>query len=112
MTGRLDFLDALRGWAILGVFITHCGSLVQYNGIFSPLVSQAGYGVQLFFMISAFTIFYTLDHAKNTEKSIYVNFYIKRLFRIAPIYWLGIILYTLFFLITIEIQPVLAIAVA
>ena len=97
IAGRLSFLDALRGWAILGVFITHCGSLVKYNGFFSPLVLQVGYGVQLFFMISAFTIFYTLDHAKNNEKSIYVNFYIKRLFRIAPIYWFGIVLYTLFF---------------
>lgn len=96
MENRLDFVDALRGWAILGVIITHVGSLVSYSGRLYPVVSKAGLGVNLFFMISAFTIFLTLEHASN-DKHIYVDFFIKRLIRIAPIYYLGIVIYTSMF---------------
>lgn len=96
MKERFEYIDALRGWAILGVIITHVGSLIGYSGFLKPLVFRAGFGVQLFFMVSAFTIFYTLDAAKR-EDHIYGNFFIRRFLRIAPIYWLGIVMYTIVF---------------
>ncbi len=79
------------------IVITHVGSLIGYSGIFSPLIGRGGLGVQLFFMISAFTIFYSLDNSKDKERFPVGNFFIKRLFRIAPVYWLGILVYTLVF---------------
>jgi len=97
MTARLEFIDALRGWAILGVIVTHVGSIVSYDGLFSSLVSKSGYGVQLFFIVSAFTIFLTLDKARGRDRNLWSNFFIKRMFRIAPVYWSGIVLYTAVF---------------
>ena len=94
---RLDFIDSLRGWAILGVIVTHVGSIVSYEGLLSSLVSKSGYGVQLFFIISAFTIFLTLDKARGRDRFLWTNFFTKRMFRIAPVYWAGIILYTAVF---------------
>ncbi|QPG58670.2 acyltransferase [Shewanella eurypsychrophilus] len=94
---RINFIDSLRGIAILGVIATHAASFSSYDGLFSSVILQAGYGVQLFFIISAFTIFFTLDRASQNDPRFIKNFYIKRLLRIAPVYWLGILIYTMVF---------------
>lgn len=53
--------------------------------------------MQLFFIMSAFTLFHSHDKRKNElhEKR---NFIIRRFFRIAPMYYVGIIYYTLTFI--------------
>lgn len=56
------------------------------------------YGVQLFFVISAITIFMTLemDHARcGDARHVTLRFYIKRFFRIAPLYYVAIAVYGL-----------------
>ncbi|KHT44123.1 hypothetical protein RJ41_17960 [Alteromonas marina] len=97
MRKRFDYIDALRGWAIFGVIVTHVSSLINYEGVLTSLTGRGGLGVQLFFMISAFTIFHSLDNSKGKENFPVSNFFIKRLLRIAPVYWLGIIVYSLIF---------------
>ncbi|MCF2487478.1 acyltransferase [Dyadobacter sp. CY347] len=90
---RFAYIDALRGLAIAGVIVTHAASITHLTGILRPLTEMGGMGVQLFFVISAFTIFNSLskhDTAPNAVR----DFFIKRLFRIVPVYWLGIVLYT------------------
>jgi peptidoglycan/LPS O-acetylase OafA/YrhL len=95
---RITYIDSLRGFAILAVILTHVASFTKYNGIFSSIILQAGYGVQLFFVISAFTIFLTLENAMSKNELFMIkNFFIKRLLRIAPVYWSGIVVYTIFF---------------
>jgi peptidoglycan/LPS O-acetylase OafA/YrhL len=92
-TPRYEFLDALRGLAILGVISTHCATFAQ--GDF-PLVSFAAAGrngVQLFFMVSAFTIFMTLERALSRESAVIRSFFIRRVLRILPMFWVGIVLY-------------------
>lgn len=90
---RFEYIDALRGIAIIGVIITHVSSIVGVSGIERQLTNVMGMGVQLFFVVSAFTIFYTLSRA--TDNPHYNrDFFIKRLYRIIPVYWAGIILYT------------------
>jgi peptidoglycan/LPS O-acetylase OafA/YrhL len=91
---RIDFLDALRGFAILGVIVTHVGAYANVSGVARKITDFGGMGVELFFVISAFTIFLTFDRALRTETAPVRNFFIRRLFRIAPVYWLGIVLYT------------------
>ncbi|WP_276481348.1 acyltransferase family protein [Paraflavitalea pollutisoli] len=91
---RFTYIDGLRGIAIAGVIITHAASITHIDGISNYLASIGGMGVQLFFVISAFTIFYTLSKTDGQPFQ-FRDFYIRRLFRIIPIYWLGIILYTL-----------------
>lgn len=90
-TRHLDFIDALRGYAVLGVIAVHVAPLVpalQY-----PLTKYAhdgAYGVQLFFVTSALTLCMSWQSRQDGA----VPFYIRRFFRIAPSYWLVTIIYT------------------
>ncbi|RYZ25751.1 MAG: acyltransferase, partial [Chitinophagaceae bacterium] len=93
---RLDYIDALRGLAALLVLVCHSlqvdGSLHLPHSLAQSF--EAGkYGVQLFFVISALTIFYSLykSDANSTK------FFIRRFFRIAPLYFIAVIVYSLLF---------------
>lgn len=85
-------VDMLRGIAILMVIFVHNSSVIA--GIPSSLLGEISrygrMGVQLFFIASAFTLCYTFENRPNEPIR---NFYIRRYFRIAPLYYLGIILY-------------------
>jgi len=84
-TPRLDGLDALRGFAALAVVIFHYAN--RSVAIYPELGRQVGvarwgqYGVHLFFVISGFVIFMTLQRA--TPRS----FLVSRFIRLYPIYW-------------------------
>lgn len=99
---RLDWPDALRGWAILGVVMIHCGQIFPDLGRFARTFADSGqYGVQLFFIISALTI--CLTYGRDIEgKAVPVaatfGWYAKRFFRIAPLYYYGMAVYGLIFL--------------
>ena len=55
--GRLDWLDALRGLAVLAVVLVHTGqSLHLEPGVLQKISAAGQYGVQLFFIVSALTI--------------------------------------------------------
>lgn len=95
-TKRLDWLDALRGWAVLGVVSVHSAALAHNSGLAGKIAASGQYGVQLFFIISALTISLTYDsHIRRFGRSIRSQFawLIKRFFRIAPLYYLAAILY-------------------
>lgn len=96
-SARFDYIDALRGIAIIGVIVAHAGSITKTEGILRTLSNTGGLGVELFFVISAFTIFHMLSKHIVQEKRPIRNFFIRRLFRIVPVYWFGIIFYTLIF---------------
>lgn len=88
---KLDYIDALRGYAILGVVAVH--SLIGKVDVFgSSIIGLGAKGVQLFYMMSAFTLMLSF---KNTlaKKFIILNFFIRRFFRIAPMFYLAIILW-------------------
>ena len=92
-SARFEFLDALRGLAILGVLSTHCA---WFSGGEFPgkAFAFAGlYGVQLFFVVSAFTIFLTLERSAAREPAFVRSFFIRRVLRIAPMFWVGILIY-------------------
>jgi peptidoglycan/LPS O-acetylase OafA/YrhL len=93
-TSRLEYLDALRGLAIVGVFFAHTASITSTQSLIGDFAALGSYGVQLFFVISAFTMFLTFERALVHERRPIKNFYIRRLLRIIPIYWMGIVLYT------------------
>lgn len=92
---RLDYIDALRGFAILGVFATHVATVSGIEGTpLSGIMHLGAFGVQLFFMVSGFTIFLTFFRSHGREHAPVRNFLIRRLFRIVPVYWAGILVYT------------------
>lgn len=96
-TPRIEFLDALRGWAITMVIANHAGSISEDTGPLRRVTEFGAYGVQLFFVISAYTIFLSYRSSLGRDATPTRNFFIRRLIRIVPVYWAGIVLYTLVF---------------
>lgn len=92
---RLQSLDALRGIAALGVVLFHY--LPYYNQLYThQFTLPAGldstlqfgrYGVHLFFILSGFVIFMTLERTRGPGW-----FALARAFRLLPALWAGIIL--------------------
>jgi exopolysaccharide production protein ExoZ len=90
---RLGYLDALRGIAILGVLLVHMGQAVQ--GLpewFTNGASFGARGVQLFYIVSAYTMLTISRNGLNEQ-----SFFIRRFFRIAPLFYLSIVVYLLFY---------------
>lgn len=90
---KLKYVDALRGIAILLVMMVHTsqyGLKNSYEAV-NLFLSSGARGVQLFFLASAFTLFLSYNHRKTFENKVNRNFYIRRFFRIAPMYFIGII---------------------
>ncbi|QTO42605.1 acyltransferase family protein [Burkholderia latens] len=89
---RLEYLDALRGWAAFAVIVTHVGS--QMGGDINLLTMDGARGVQLFFMLSAFTLFHTHNRLHASERA--ASFFIRRFFRIAPMFYAIVALLAVF----------------
>lgn len=93
---KFEYIDSLRGIAILLVIGVHILSYfkVSTSEFFPPLLVKYIYdfrcGVSLFFIVSAYTLAMSHDRRKD-EKHATRNFFIRRFFRIAPIYYLAII---------------------
>lgn len=79
--GRLYNIDALRGICVLFVFITHLAIAPWFIG---------RVGVAAFFLVSGYVIPFSLQENGDIRSVIY--FWIKRFFRLWPVYWLSIIL--------------------
>lgn len=92
---KLDYIDSLRGVAILMVILVHTAQTVQGTSyLISSFAKFGQMGVVLFFCLSAITQCMSLERTKLNKKDI-KHFYIKRYFRIAPLYYTGIIFYSL-----------------
>ena len=92
---RLRNLDMLRGVAILLVVVVHCGQKVRPLPTWLDVTTSMGQlGVQLFFVLSAYTLMLSWNSAKTQS---YKAFFVRRFFRIAPLYYIGICIYGLRF---------------
>lgn len=93
---KFDFIDALRGWAALAVVFVHLSLWIKPESFLLATISHNGMrGVQLFFIASALTLMLSMDSRMSTEKHPLRNFFIRRVFRIAPLFYFGIALYLL-----------------
>ena len=97
---RLKWVDSCRGMAILLVIIVHVGQLFP-NSTINFISSFAKNGVQMFFIISGYTLFKSIENNKNKS---FKPFIIKRFFRIAPMYYLSAIYYCVISTETINIK--------
>lgn len=89
-TEKVHYIDAARGIAILMVVICH--AVQPYRSsigrIWTDIAMAGQYGVQLFFAASALTLCMAWERDSRLGP-----FWVRRAFRIAPMYYLGILLY-------------------
>ena len=87
---HFDFIDALRGLAFLGVLVHHAVARIPHLNSSVVRVAEQGHeGVELFFLVSALTLFFSLDSRRRSERRPTLNFFIRRFFRIAPLFYIG-----------------------
>ena len=93
---KRKYVDALRGLAILGVIMVHCGQ----NGNNQHLTTFVKYvilngssGVALFYFVSAYTLIHSTHARAKVQHEPLSNFYLRRFFRIAPMFYVAIIYY-------------------
>ncbi|MFJ6412488.1 acyltransferase family protein [Terribacillus saccharophilus] len=95
----LKSLQVVRAGAIILVVLHHVYNLLlNYHNIDSPIFSPFKYGdmgVDLFFVLSGFIIFYV--HQKDFgNKSIFKRYAYKRITRIIPLYWMVTVVFLCF----------------
>lgn len=90
---NVSYIDTARGIAILMVILVHTAQSIKNESFLLSAFSGFGQmGVQLFFVASAYTLCQSWDRRKFEINKV-LNFGIRRFFRIAPVYYLGIFLY-------------------
>jgi peptidoglycan/LPS O-acetylase OafA/YrhL len=96
---KYTYIDSIRGYAVLMVLCTHVwGIICNRSGVvfLSNFWQQCRMGVMLFFMISALTLFLSLDLKIKTERYPIGNFFIRRVFRIVPLFYIILLGYLVF----------------
>lgn len=84
--------DILRLILAILVYFAHWNILTSQN-IENQLFHLSSFAVHMFFVVSGFLIFWSFDNDQNKK-----HFYIKRFFRIFPLYAFLLFLQTLFFI--------------
>ncbi|MBY0493550.1 MAG: acyltransferase [Cyanobacteria bacterium] len=93
---KFGFIDALRGVAILAVILVHARETVAAGSPWlSTLMGAGARGVQLFYIASAMTLCLSWHFRATREQHPIRNFYLRRFFRIAPMFYLAIAGYLL-----------------
>ncbi len=93
-------LDGLRFFAFFAVFVNHAVVSLGFNSnnktyiyVKENLLKNGDLGVSFFFVLSGFLITYLLLKEKETNGKINIkNFYIRRILRIWPVYFLVVAL--------------------
>jgi exopolysaccharide production protein ExoZ len=95
MTQRNQSLDLLRGVAVLLVVLVHCAISATGNvpGLTAFAHEHGERGVQLFFIVSGYTMMLTFGAKVDTAAT--RSFYLRRAFRIVPLFWAAILFYLL-----------------
>lgn len=83
--GDTDFITGLRAIAATMVIIIHTGAFWDFGDLGRAITSAGKNGVDIFFVISGFTVAKTFLEAKT-----YSDYLTRRAARILPLYWLVI----------------------
>jgi len=97
LSHKLHGLDHLRAFAIIFVFLYHYSILFSHPGWVNTISTFGWSGVDLFFVLSGYLIAAQLFQKIAQQNKISLReFFIKRFFRIIPIYLVVVALYFLF----------------
>jgi peptidoglycan/LPS O-acetylase OafA/YrhL len=95
---KFEYIDAMRGVAILLVLLVHVGEygqqLAYFPDLLSQFISNGQCGVQVFLLVSAYTLMHS-QYSRKDEPNLTRRFYLRRFFRVAPMYYVGIVYFTL-----------------
>ncbi|MFT3857444.1 MAG: acyltransferase [Aquabacterium sp.] len=90
MNNQLGFLDGIRGLMALWVLASHI--VPRVNGPTDTFLLKGGIAVDVFMLVSGILMthnFYRREHKEPlSEAQTWKRFYIRRFFRIAPLYYL------------------------
>lgn len=93
-SGRLDFLDGLRGVAVGLVLLQHVGELCfpAVRSFTAGTLQLGQLGVLVFFLCSGFIIPASLERGRREpgRRPALRAFWISRVFRLYPLYWLSL----------------------
>lgn len=91
---KLTYLQVARGLAALFVCFFHARYYLNGSKNYGDILFDRGdIGVPIFFVISGFIIAYTTQNAFTTSKI--KDYFAKRYFRVAPLYFLATVVYIL-----------------
>ncbi|WP_044511981.1 acyltransferase family protein [Hymenobacter sp. DG25B] len=95
-TKKYAYIDALRGVAVLAVLAVHCaefGTSLPAHSSLAGAAALGARGVQLFYIMSALTLFLSMSGRSKAERFATLNFFLRRFFRIAPLFYCAILYY-------------------
>lgn len=108
MRQRIETLDGLRFMAALGVLWIHawsyCGNPRFYIGRFdvASLLAIGGNGVDLFFVISGFCMYYFYASKTDFSYHDFCRFLIKRWARLSPAFYAATLVYAFIHILTFQ----------
>lgn len=87
---RLLWIDFLKGFAILGVILVHFNGVINApSHTFNSIAAIGARCPQLFFIISAYLCWYSISKNETLNTKMFLK---KRFSKIAPLYYLSLIL--------------------
>lgn len=91
---KYAYIDALRGYAVLLVITCHTGGMFALMPYPIKKLTNIGWnGVQMFFLVSCVTLLMSWRSDERKGIASTRNFWLRRFFRIAPMYYLAAIFY-------------------
>lgn len=91
---KYAYIDAIKGLAIIAIVLYHLQVVEGYKipELLKSVINQGARGVQLFFIISALTLCMSLSKQIKEGKHFWLNYLTRRFFRIAPVFYLIVLL--------------------
>lgn len=91
---KYDYIDALRGYAVLLVIVVHVGAAFpELPWPVKRFTNLGWYGVQLFFVVSSMTLAMSWFSRQGQESMRSTKFFVRRFLRIAPMYYVATVYY-------------------
>ncbi len=103
---RLNILDFWRGLAVILVVAVHSPTDKFETDFLTNFIGSLYIGVILFFIISGITINLNWEKKYKDKKNGLLKFITSRIFRIVPLYWIGIIFYHYLFHLNTPLEGV------
>lgn len=99
---RTTWIDSLKGIAVCGIVMVHSNAS-SLPGLLGKIGNAGKNGVQLFFLLSAYLTFLSLEHffhGKETPKAMtfrqLIPWWMGKFIRLIPLYYLALLVYALF----------------